>query len=67
MAPSLPQGDAVALATYAEGINICVDLLGLKGKTSWSGKWGHDNARPPAAVKEKIQELVLAKGLVKSR
>ena len=65
MAPSLPQGDAVALATYAEGINICVDLLGLKGKTSWSGKWGHDNVRPPAAVKKKIQDLVRANNLVK--
>lgn len=65
MAPSLAQGDAVGLATYVEGINICIDLLGMKGKTSWSGKWGHNNACPPEEVKNRISDLVLAEAFLK--
>ncbi len=66
MAPSLSQGDAVALATYTEGINICVDMLGIKGETSWSGNWGHDKARPSEEIRKEINHLVLVKDIVKS-
>lgn len=71
MAPSLSQGDAVGLAMWVGGINICVDMLGLKGRVSWSGEWGHTKARPPEVVKRKIRDLVLgseyASGSLSSR
>jgi hypothetical protein len=61
MAPPVSQGDAVALGTYASGINICIDILGIKENTSWSGEWGHNKVRPPDNIREKIKALVLAK------
>ena len=61
MAPPVSQGDAVALGTYASGINICIDILGIKDKTSWSGEWGHNKVRPPDNIREKIKALAPAK------
>ena len=39
MAPALPQGDAFGWGIDSSGINICVDILGLADRTSWTGKW----------------------------
>ena len=39
MAPALPQGDVMGPGILSAGINVCVDLLGLQGRTSWDGTW----------------------------
>jgi hypothetical protein len=39
MAPVLPQGDAFGWGIYSSGINICIDMLGIADRVSWSGKW----------------------------
>lgn len=39
MAPALPQSDCMGPAVLCSGINVCIDLLGMRGKTSWTGEW----------------------------
>jgi hypothetical protein len=39
MAPAIPQGDAFGWGIYSSGIAICIDMLGLAGRTPWLGKW----------------------------
>ena len=39
MAPPLPQGDVFAWAIFSAGMNICVDLLGIADRVSWTGRW----------------------------
>jgi hypothetical protein len=57
MSPSLPQGDAVAAAVVTSGINICTDLAGIKGRTSWTGIWRMRSHESPE-LQEKIRALV---------
>lgn len=39
MAPAEAQGDAFGLAIFGAGFHICLDLLGITGRTSWKGCW----------------------------
>lgn len=39
MAPPIPQGDAFGWGIYASGLNICVDIIGIADRVSWTGKW----------------------------
>lgn len=52
MAPGLAQGDCMGAGIFGRGINICVDLLGLRGRTSWTGEW---------RIREKEPEELLAR------
>ena len=37
MAPAEAQGDAFGLAIFGAVFHICLDLLGITGRTSWKG------------------------------
>ena len=39
MAPALPQGDVFGWCIYSAGMNICVDMLGIADRVSWTGRW----------------------------
>lgn len=39
MAPALPQGDAMGPGILSAGINVCIDLTGLRDATTWTGQW----------------------------
>ena len=39
MAPAIPQGDAFGWGIFGYGINICVDILGIADRVTWTGKW----------------------------
>jgi hypothetical protein len=39
MAPPILQGDAFGWGIYGYGLNICVDILGISDRVSWTGKW----------------------------
>lgn len=39
MAPSVPQGDVFGWAIYSAGMNICIDMLGIADRVSWTGRW----------------------------
>lgn len=39
MAPSIPQGDSLGLGVLSAAVNVCVDLLGLKAESPWTGEW----------------------------
>ena len=39
MAPAKLQGDAFGWGIFSSGINICVDMLGIADRVTWTGKW----------------------------
>jgi len=39
MAPAVAQGDVFGWCIYSAGMNICVDMLGIADRTSWTGRW----------------------------
>ncbi len=39
MAPKVAQSDAIAPAVLTAGINVCIDLLGIQDRTTWTGVW----------------------------
>lgn len=58
MAPSLPQGDAMGPGILSAGINVCIDLLGLQGKTSWTGVWRMRTPEPAPLRAEIMRRLM---------
>jgi len=57
MAPELPQSDVMGPGILAGGINVCIDLLNLRGVTTWTGEW-RLRAKQPKALRAQIQERV---------
>ena len=39
MAPAVPQGDVFGWSIFVSGMNICVDMLGIADRVSWTGRW----------------------------
>lgn len=46
MAPALPQSDVMGPSVLGSAINVCVDFLGLQGRTAWSGVWRMHEPEP---------------------
>jgi hypothetical protein len=57
MAPSLPQSDVMGPGILACGINVCIDLLGVHDRTSWTGQWRMGKKEAPE-LRAKIIDLV---------
>jgi|GEM_PF-2568727 len=57
MAPELPQSDVMGPGILACGINVCIDLLGLRDATEWTGEW-RMRQRQPAELLDRIREQV---------
>jgi hypothetical protein len=60
MAPAIPQGDALALATHPSAVSVCVDLLGIQGRTRWSGQWRMRSKESPE-LRAQIEARVFGK------
>jgi len=57
MAPALRQGDVMGPGILSSGINVCIDLLGINDKTSWTGDW-HLRQRDDLSLREYIISLL---------
>lgn len=61
MAPAVAQGDAFGMAIFGFGFSICVDLLGIAGRTGWTGHWRYRHSqddRQYAALGRKLKGLL---------
>lgn len=59
MAPAISQADACGLAVFSGGLNVCIDILGIQDKTSWTGRWRlREDKREPLELRQKIESLV---------
>jgi len=59
MAPAISQGDVMGPGVLGSGINVCIDLLGINDKTSWTGQWRLRKWESPE-LREKIKNLVFS-------
>jgi len=68
MAPTIPQGDAFGLAIFGAGFNICIDLLGIRQETGWTGRWRYRHKLDDSAYRrlgKELTELLFPKALGK--
>lgn len=64
MAPAKAQGDAFGWGIYTSGINICLDMLGVADRVSWTGTWRQREGRDTSVFVDVGREIAEWRGQV---
>ena len=60
MAPAKAQGDALGLAALSRSVSVCVRLMQIEDKTTWTGQrgWDPSDRTEVELLRRKIESLV---------